>query len=94
LGDRENHQHCMSKFIGLANELKQGGFEPPLISAALMTASCVYSTYVAAGNQGGLNPSGIDKLVETYRAQLEFVQQRKREEAEKQRTEQESPDNQ
>ena len=39
-----------------------------------MSASAVYSTYVAVGNTGGLNPSGVDKIVDAYRHQMEQVQ--------------------
>ena len=45
-----------------------------LISAALMSASAVYATYVAVGNQGGLTASGMDKIVDAYRHQMEQVQ--------------------
>ncbi len=40
----------------------------------MMSASAVYATYVAVGNQGGLTPSGVDKIVEAYRQQMEQVQ--------------------
>ncbi len=81
MGDKEDFQHCTQKFIELANELKENGLGPPMISAALMSASGIYATYVAAGNEGGLNPSGVEKVVENYRRQLEYIQQRKRETA-------------
>ncbi|MDX1461037.1 MAG: DUF3144 domain-containing protein, partial [Xanthomonadales bacterium] len=80
MSDRENHNHCTEKFIELANELHSSGFDRQLVSAALMTASGIYATYTAAGNQGVLEPSGIDKVVNLFRNNLEFIQQRKREE--------------
>jgi hypothetical protein len=43
-----------------------------------MSASGVYATYAIAGNEGGLNQSGVDKLVELYKASLEEVQQTKK----------------
>ena len=43
-----------------------------------MTASGVYATYVAAGNQGTLEPSGVDKVVDVYRRTLEHHQRTKR----------------
>lgn len=83
MDDRDRHNHCTTKFIELANELKSEGNEPQLVSAALMAASGVYATYVAAGNAGGLEPSGVDKVVMMYRRNLEHIQQRKKEESEK-----------
>jgi len=82
MGDRENHDHCTQKFIEMANELKDAGYEPQLISAALMASSGIYATYVTAGNTGGLEPSGIDKVVMMYRRNLEHIQERKKEEGE------------
>jgi hypothetical protein len=39
-----------------------------------MTASGVYATYVAAGNDGALESGGIDKVVAVYRRTLEHHQ--------------------
>jgi hypothetical protein len=83
VGDLENHQHCTTKFIELANELKDEGFEVPLVSAALMSASGIYATYSVAGNEGGLNPSGVDKLVNAYRNSVERIQELKKAEIER-----------
>ena len=80
MGDEANHQHCTHKFIDLANELKSEGFDIKLISAALMSASGIYATYTAAGNDGALNPSGVDKVVELYRVNLEHIQSAKKNE--------------
>jgi hypothetical protein len=44
-----------------------------------MSASAFYATFVAAGNDGGLNPSGVDKVTEAYKATLERVQTYKKE---------------
>ena len=74
MNDREKHQHCTTRFVDLANEFKDEGYDIQLVSAALMAASAIYATYSAAGNQGGLTPSGIDKVVETYRRGLEYIQ--------------------
>jgi hypothetical protein len=46
-----------------------------------MSASCFYATYTAAGDNGGLTASGIEKVVETYKANLESVQKYKTEQA-------------
>ncbi len=83
MDDREKHNHCTSKFIELANELKDRDYDPQLISAALMSASGIYATFATAGNTGGLEPSGVDKVVMMYRRNLEHIQKRKKEENEK-----------
>lgn len=78
MGDQANHNHCTHKFIDLANELKSDGFDIKLISAALMSASGIYATYTVAGNEGALNPSGIDKVADMYKKNLENVQERRK----------------
>ncbi len=78
MNDNESHQYCTNKFIGLANELRKEGIDPSLVSGALMTASGVYATYVAAGNNGALEPSGVDKVIEVYRRTLEHHQEVKK----------------
>lgn len=70
----QQHMYCTNKFIELANELKDEEIDPVLISGALMTASAIYSTYVAAGNNGMLEPGGVDKVVDMYRRTLEHHQ--------------------
>lgn len=75
---QEQHRYCTNKFIELANQLRNENIDPKLVSGALMTASCVYATYVAAGNKGALNPSGVDKVVGVYRRTLEHHQEVKR----------------
>ena len=82
MSDRENHNDCTHKFIELANELKDKGHEPQLVSAALMAASGIYATFITAGNAGGLQPSGVDKVVMMYRRNLEHIQERKKAERE------------
>ena len=82
--DRASHTHCTHKFIDLANELKDEGYDIQLISAALMSASGIYATYVTAGNEGGLQPSGVDKVVMMYRRNLEHVQEAKKAQVEEQ----------
>lgn len=78
--EAEQHQQCMQRFIDLANTMKNEGVPTRLISAALMTASGVYTTYAFAGNAGGLNAKGIDKVTQAYRQNLENIQEAKREE--------------
>ena len=78
MSDREKHDYCTHKFINLANELDKEGQDPQLVSAALMAATGIYATYVTAGNTGGLQPSGVDKVVMMFRRNLEHIQERKK----------------
>lgn len=71
------------RFIALANEIKNEGKPLPLVNAALMSASATYGTYMAAGNEGYLKPSGVDRLVDAYRAQVSNIQEIKRKTLEK-----------
>lgn len=74
----QQHDDAVNKIIALANELKDAGTDPQIMSAALTTAGCIYATFIAAGNQGFIQPAGVDKLCAAYRRQLEFIQQRKK----------------
>ena len=74
MSDQENHKHCTNKFIELANQFKEENIDIALISGALMTASAVYATYTAAGNEGALEASGVDKVVDLYRQTIEHHQ--------------------
>lgn len=78
MNDKDSHNECTSKFIELANQLKDLGHSPQVISAALMAASGIYATFITAGNAGGLQPSGVDKVVMMYRRNLEYIQERKK----------------
>ena len=86
MNDRNNHDMATHRFIDLANEMTSEGLDINLISAALMAASGIYATYAAAGNNGALESSGVDKVVEIYRNNLQHIQNRKREELEAQLT--------
>lgn len=77
----ESHQECTTKIIQLANSMTESGLSKELVSAALMSASCVYATFSVAGNDGGLNSSGVDKVVETYARNLRELQVLKKKEA-------------
>jgi hypothetical protein len=83
MNDGEKHNYCTQKFIDLANELCKEDIDNKLVSGALMASSGIYATFVAAGNAGGLEPSGVDKIVSMYRRNLEHIQNRKKEEKEK-----------
>ncbi len=74
MNDQEKHKYCTNKFIKLANELKKEDIEIVMVSGSLMTASCIYATYVAAGNSGALESTGIDKVARVYRRTLEHHQ--------------------
>jgi len=74
VNDQEKHQYCTNQFIELANRLKDEKIDPTLVSGALMTASGIYATYVTAGNEGALEPSGVQKVVDLYRRTLEHYQ--------------------
>jgi hypothetical protein len=74
----KHHRYCTNKFIELANELKNEKIDASLVSGALMTASSIFATFVAAGNDGALQTSGVDKVVEMYRRTLEHHQELQR----------------
>jgi hypothetical protein len=78
LSDREKHQHCTGRIIELANTLKDEGHDTNLVSASLMAASGVYATYAAAGNEGALEPSGVQKITAMYTRNLEHIQEQKK----------------
>ena len=78
MNDQEKHQYCTNKIIKLANELREEGIDAALVSGSLMTASGVYATFIAAGNKGALEPSGVEKVVAIYRRTLEQTQLAKR----------------
>ena len=74
MNDQEKHMYCTNKFIELANDLKKEDIDVAMVSGSLMTASSIYATYVAAGNDGALEASGVDKVVQIYRRTLEHHQ--------------------
>ncbi len=81
----QQHQDCTNRFIELANDMKSEGIDPALVNGALMSASAIYATYVSAGNEGALESSGVDKVVNLFRHTLERFQQLKKNELMKQR---------
>ncbi len=79
------HDACMERFIALANEMKDEGIPINVVSWSLMTACGIYATYTVAGNDGGLNPSGVDKMADAFRQNLVNIQDlRKRQQAARQ----------
>ncbi len=79
------HNQATNEFIELANQMvNQRGFDQNLVSAALMAASGVYATFIAAGNQGFLADRGVVRVATMYKNNLDYIQQRKKEELEAQ----------
>ena len=80
MDEMQPHNACTARFIELANSMKDDGSDLRVVSAALMASSGIYATYMAAGNAGALEPTGVDKVVAAYRQTLEHIQNRKKEE--------------
>jgi len=79
------HNKATERFVKLANEMaNEEGQDIKMISAALMAASGVYATFMAAGNQGFLAPGGVDRVAEVYKNNLGYIQERKKQEMEAQ----------
>jgi len=79
------HNQATNEFIELANSMvNERGFDQNLVSAALMAASGVYATFVAAGNQGFLAENGVEKVASMYKNNLAYIQKRKKEDLEAQ----------
>ena len=72
------------RFVEVANTLKQEGVESHVISTVMMVATGIYTTYAVAGNQGYLQPAGVDKITAAFRRNLENLQDIKRGLAEQQ----------
>lgn len=74
----EAHNRATAAFIDLANKLsKESGQDVKIVSAALMAASGIYATFIAAGNEGYLGPGGVDKVAQLYKNNLGYIQERK-----------------
>ena len=80
----QQYDDAVNQFIELANQLKNDKYPMEVVSAALMSASGVYATYVASGgiNHGFLLEPGVEKVAETYRRQLQQIQDVKKKAAE------------
>ncbi|MEZ5571811.1 MAG: DUF3144 domain-containing protein [Halioglobus sp.] len=72
--DAEVHNACVNRFIELANTMKNEGINVTLVSRGMMTASALYATFAVAGNEGGLTESGVEKMSEVFKRELEQVQ--------------------
>jgi hypothetical protein len=81
----EAHNKATEQFIQLANRMANDeGQDIKMISAALMAASGVYATFMAAGNQGFLAPNGVERVADLYKKNLTYIQERKKNELEAQ----------
>jgi len=79
------HNKATERFIKLANKMANDeGQDIKMISAALMAASGVYATFMAAGNQGFLAPGGVERVAEVFKNNLNYIQSRKKQELEAQ----------
>ena len=81
---RENHDKLTQEIIDLANAMAERGANADLVSASLMSASAIYATFANAGNEGYLEESGIEKVTEVFKQQLEHIQKVKKALAEQQ----------
>jgi hypothetical protein len=77
--DMREYYELSERFIALANEMTAEGKDGQAVNAALMSASGVYATYIAAGNGGGLTASGIKQVTSVYKENLKNIQKMKRE---------------
>lgn len=82
MSDQDQQMEATNQFIALANEMKDRGMPIHVVSWAMLTAGAVYSTFSVAGNTGGLNPSGVDKVVSSFRDCMNQVQEARRRELE------------
>jgi len=75
------HNRATTAFIELANKLaKEEDQDVKIVSAGLMAASGIYATFITAGNNGFLAPSGVEKIAEMYKNNLGYIQERKQQE--------------
>jgi hypothetical protein len=76
--DAEIHNNCVNRFIDLANTMKNEGIKVNLVSRGMMSASALYATFAVAGNEGGLTESGVEKMSEVFKRDLQQVQEQKK----------------
>ncbi len=74
----KSFEKLVNRFVTLANNMKNEGHKPQFISDAMMMACGSYITYMVAGNQGGLNESGIEKMTKVFEDRLRLVQDLKK----------------
>jgi arabinogalactan endo-1,4-beta-galactosidase len=76
--EKEIHNNCLNRFIDLANTMKNEGIKVDLVSRGMMTAAALYATFAIAGNEGGLTESGVEKMSELFKQDLQQVQASKK----------------
>jgi len=76
--DAELISDAVNRFIDLANSIKNEDVDVNIVATALMSASGIYSTYAAGGNQGGLTEKGVEKVAAAYKSELARIQEVKR----------------
>lgn len=81
--DDQLHYDAMQRLVELANKLAAEGMPPRVVSAGLMTASCVYATYIEVGNSGSLDEAGVDRIANGYRKHLAHNQKNRQENAQR-----------
>ena len=74
----DEYNALAKRFITLANQMKDEGKPIQMVNASLMSASSIYATYTAAGDEGGLTESGVEKVAAVYKQNLESVQEIKK----------------
>ena len=74
----EQHLDALNRLIVLANEIKDEGVDVKIVGAAMLSATSIYTTYAQAGNDGFLQPSGVEKVIDEFRSHLQLVQAKKR----------------
>jgi hypothetical protein len=75
--DFAQYQQMITRFIEVANQMKDEGQPPPSVNAALMLASGLYATYLAVGNEGRLEAKAVDQVAGVYRKNLAALQKLK-----------------
>ena len=81
--DEQLHYDAMQRLIELANKLAAEGTPPKVVSAGLMTASCVYATYIEVGNNGSLDEAGVNRIADGYKKHLAHNQKSRRDNAQR-----------
>ena len=80
MSDQDQQMQATNRFIELANEMTNQGMPIHVVSWSMLTAAAVYSTFSVTGNSGGLNPSGVDKVVNSFRDCMNQVQEARKQE--------------
>lgn len=74
----EQFSALVQRLVELCNETKNEGMPVASVNAAMISACATYATYAAAGNNGYLQQTGVDKTVAAFRRQLTHIQKIKK----------------